>query len=421
MKLSRYAKLGLLIVFSFAIFIWGMNYLKGIDFFKENTTYKVVYQRIDGLLKSSAVMVNGYQVGQVKNIEFSDKNDGSLVVSFSLAGDFRIPRGSIARIISSDIMGTKSIKLQIVPSNSYYESGDTIPGSIEEDLKEQVSMQVLPLKNKAEQLLASLDSAITVVTYVFNAETRKNLSESFARINQTILNLESTSDELKDLLATQSTNIKGILQNLNDISTTVNENSDEFSNIVGNFSTISDSLANGSLAALVSNLASTTQGIDSIVAKLDKGEGSVGMLLNDKELYTNLTDMSQSLDYLLKDIRNNPKRYLHFSALDLGKDVYISPRREKTSDTSADYTFKVHLISSPTRLDLSNTMFNDFDHVEEIEVSGVYSYLTGNSSDIAEIMKIHTKAKIIFPDASIVAFKNGRKVKLEKALRKIGN
>lgn len=95
MRLSKYAKLGILIVFSFAIFIWGMNYLKGIDFFKQNTSYKVIYERIDGLLESSAVMMNGYQVGQVKTIEFTDRNDGSLMVTFSLEGILRFPKARL--------------------------------------------------------------------------------------------------------------------------------------------------------------------------------------------------------------------------------------------------------------------------------------------------------------------------------------
>ena len=421
MRLSKYAKLGILIVFSFAIFIWGMNYLKGIDFFKKNTSYKVIYERIDGLLESSAVMMNGYQVGQVKTIEFTDRNDGSLMVTFSLEGDFKIPKGSVARIVSSDLMGTKSIKLQIVPSNAYYASGDTIKGSIEEDLKEQVSMQVLPLKNKAEQLLASLDSAITVVTYVFNAEARKNLSESFAHINQTILNLEKASSELSELLTAEKGNLQGIIQNVNEISATLNESSDDFSNMMGNFSSISDSLAAADLSLLVTELQASAQGINSILGKIEQGEGSVGKLMNDDQLYANLTEMSQSLDFLLKDIRNNPKRYVHFSAFDLGKDVYISPRNNSPKKTNEDYTFKVHLISSPTRLAKDNTLFDDFDQVEEIEVSGVYSYMTGNTSDIAKIMKTHTQAKVVFPDASIIAFKNGRKVRLEKALRRLGN
>ena len=420
MKLSGYAKLGMLIIFTLAILIWGINYLKGIDFFKKNTSYYVVYDRIDGLVESSEVTMSGYKVGQVKDIRFSDKMDGSLIVTFFMEGDFKLPKGTVARIISSDIMGTKSIKLQINPSGEFYQPGDTIPGSIEEDLKEQVSMQVLPLKNKAEELLATLDSAVTVVTVIFNEEARKNLSESFVNINQTILNLESASHELDLLLTSERENMQGIIKNVNGITKTLNDNTGEFSNIMGNLSSISDSLAAVGVTELINDLATSVESINQIIAKINSGEGSAGKLLTDEVLYNNLTSMSQSLDYLLKDIRNNPKRYLHFSAFDLGKDVYISPRKEKQAQKNNDYTFKVHLISSPSRLSTENVIFESFKQVEEIEIPGGYSYLTGNTTDIDEIMNIHSNAKLVFPDASIVAFKNGRKVRLEKALKAVG-
>ena len=419
MKISKYTKLGILITFSIAVLIWGINFLKGIDFFKNNTIYYVVYDHIDGLVESSAVTINGYQVGQVKGIEFSDKGDGSLLVTFSLEGDFSIPKGTVARIVSSDIMGTKSIKLLIASSNEYYASSDTIPGTIEEDLKEQVSMQVLPLKNKAEQLLASLDSAITVVTYVFNAEARKNLSESFAHINQTILNLEGASGQLNDIMQSEHKTIQEIIENLKRVSETLAGSSAHFTNITENVSAISDSIAAIQLKTMMNDIAGSVSGLNSIIEKINNNEGSAGMLINNPQLYNNLAQVSLSLDNLLNDIRNNPKRYVHFSAFDLGKDVYITTQKAEEKNTTSEYSFKIHLISSPSKLNTTNEVFNHFTQIEEVEISGVYNYLTGNTNNFDEVYKLHEQAKEIFPDASIIAFKNGRQVKLEKALRKI--
>ncbi|WP_163712000.1 MlaD family protein [Mangrovibacterium lignilyticum] len=420
MKISKYAKLGLLIILSVAIFIWGINYLKGIDYFNTNTTYYAAYDHVDGLMKSSSVTINGYQVGQVKDIHFSEKNDGTLMVSFSIEGSFKIPLGSEARIISSDIMGTRSIKLLINPNNEFYQANDTIPSSVEGDLKEQVSMQVLPLKNKAEQLIASLDSAITVITYVFNPEARKNLSESFAHINQTIINLESASAQLDLLLHSEGGNIQGILANMNKLSSSLAESSDDFSSIAGNLANITDSISSVNLKEMMENLAETTDGVNQIIAKVNSKEGTAGLLVNDPELYHNLTQLSLSLDYLLKDLRTNPKRYVHFAALDFGKSIYINP--DKDSDISnSDYTFKIHLVSSPDRLNINGPMFEGFTKVEETEIAGIYNYSIGNSSDIQEIYPLLEKAKKSFPDASIIAFKKGHQVKLDKALRKINN
>jgi len=205
-RISKYTKLGFLILACLIILVWGINYLKGIDIFKRNTNYYVVYDRIEGLLKSSSVTINGYQVGQVSEINLMKDYSGRLFVKLSLQGDYKIAKGSIAKIVSSDIMGTKSIKMEILHSGEYYKPNDTIPGATEGDLKEQVSMQVLPLKKKAEELIASLDSALTVITYVFNKETRDNLTESFENINRTVANIESASAELNKIMGSGKIN-----------------------------------------------------------------------------------------------------------------------------------------------------------------------------------------------------------------------
>ncbi|MGV8139517.1 MAG: MlaD family protein [Mangrovibacterium sp.] len=420
MKLSKYTKLGILITVSIAIFIWGMNYLKGIDFFKNNTTFYAIYPRVDGLVKSSIVTLNGYQVGQVKDIEFSGRNDGSLLVSFTLEGDSRLPKGTVARIISSDIMGTRSIKLEIAASNEYYQENDTIPGTIEGDLKEQVSMQVLPLKNKAEQLLSSLDSAITVVTYIFNEETRENLSESFEHINQTIMNIRETSSMLNKLMKNQYTNIEGTLVNLKQITDTLNESSGHFRNIVANASDISDSIAGINVKQLFTDVSQSADGINQIIQKINANEGTAGRLINDAELYSNLAQLSQSLDDLLNDLRRNPKRYVHFSAFDLGKEIYITTRKPADEKASA-YSYKVNLVSSPSRINTENPLFKEFQPIEEIQISGIYNYFTGETFDFNVASKLNDQAKKVFPDASIVAFRKGRPVRLEKALKELEN
>ena len=418
MKISRYTKLGALVIFSIIVLIWGINYLKGIDVFKNNTIYYVVYDHIDGLKSSGAITVNGYQVGQVKSVGFANSHDGSLLVTLSLQGDLALPHGTVARIESSDLMGTKSIKLLVGKSQGFYQSGDTIPGSVEKDLKEQVSMQVLPLKNKAEQLLASLDSAITVVNYVFNDESRKNIRESFAHINRTIINLEGSSLLLNQMLHQEKGNIATILQNMKVVTTVLNKSSANFENISRNISSISDSISKAPLKSMLTNLSGSVKSLNAILDSLHTGKGTAGKLLNDNELYTNLTDLSHSLDFLLRDIQANPKRYVHFSAFDLGKDVYISPQQISEIAGNSKYTFKVHLISSKQPVDTASTIFKSFRPVEVMKISGIYNYLTGNSHNPSEIIKISQNARKIFPDAGIVAFKNGKQINLEKALRK---
>lgn len=413
-KISKHTKLGFLILACLTILIWGINFLKGIDLFKRNSTYYVVYDRIDGLLESSSVSINGYQIGQVSDIQLLSNNSGKLLVKLSLQGDFKIPKGSSAKIIASDLMGTKSVKLMIQQSNEFYQENDTIPGAIESDLKEQVSMQVLPLKKKAEELIASLDSALAVITSVFNEKTRMNLAQSFDNINLTLANIESVSAELNKIVS--SGKVNSIVTNLDGITTTVNKRSKEISNTIKNLSSLSDTLAKLNISPLFAKIDSTVGGLNQIVQNLNSNESSVGQLLNDPTLYQNLTNLTGSMDLLLKDVRNNPKRYVHFSAFNIGKDVYITSR-PTAPDEKNKVIYKVHLISSPAKLSTESVLFKDLGKIEEQKVNETYIYLAGKTADFEKISALLQTARINFPDATLVAFKNGRKVKLEKALK----
>ena len=207
MKVSKITKLGILIVASVAILIWGLSYLKVNDIFKRSNSYHVVYDRIEGLTPSGDVELSGFKIGQVQKIRFMPDNSGRLVVTFMIDSSVRLPENTVAQIISSDLMGTRSIKLNLGKSDRFYNSYDTIPGAVERDLKEEVSMQVLPIKNRAEDLLGTLDSALTVLTVIFNEDARKNLSESFENINQTIFNIEKTTSDLQEIVSSKRGNI----------------------------------------------------------------------------------------------------------------------------------------------------------------------------------------------------------------------
>ena len=413
-KISKYSKLGFLIIACLAILIWGINFLKGIDILKKNTNYYVVYEKIDGLLESSTVTINGYQVGQVSEIKFLSDYSGRIIATLSLQGDFKIAKGSTAKIVSSDIMGTKSIKLEIVHTAEYYNENDTIPGDTESDLKEQVSMQVLPLKKKAEELIASLDSVLTVVTYVFNQRTRENLTQSFENINRTVANIESASAELNKIMGNGK--INSIVDNLDSITGSIKQNTGNITNVVTNLSALSDSLSKLNISPIFEEIQSSAAGINTIIQKLNTTESSAGLLINDPVLYQNLNNLAGSMDLLLKDVRNNPKRYVHFSAFNMGKDVYITARPGQPEEKD-QVIYKIHLISSPARLSTESTFFKGLGPIEELKVSETYNYMAGKSTDFNQITKLLGTAKINFPDASLVAFKNGRKIKLEKAIK----
>ena len=414
-RISKYTKLGILMVITISILIWGLSYLKGHDFFKNTNYYFVRYQRIDGLTESSPVTMNGYKIGQVNNIDIAADKSGDLIITFNIDGDFRIPRNSVARIFSSDIMGTKSVKLIISDSKEFYSPRDTIPGAIEGDLKEQVSMQVLPLKVKAEELLATLDSAITVLTVIFNEEARKNLSESLKNINSTISNIEKTSANLQELVSVEKENIKSIIENMNAVSATFRDRTGTIDTILNNLSVVSDSLSGLSLTPLIGSVTEAAGQLREIVQKFNSDQSTAGLLLNNDDVYKQINELLGSFELLARDIKNNPKRYLHFSALDLGKDVYINTTGQPSK--SSGIIYKVHLISTPVKIHLESKLFDGLGVIEEYEASGAFTYMAGQSQNYNDVTELHKKALKSFPDATIVAFKNGKLIKLDKALK----
>lgn len=415
MKVSKYTKLGILMVVSITILIWGLSYLKGNDVFEKSDDYHVIYNRIDGLSESNEVLLSGYKIGQVKNIQFLPDHSGKLLVTFSIDSSIKLPVNTVAQIVSSDLMGTRVIKINLGNGQEFYANNDTIPGDVESDLKEQVSMQVLPIKNKAEELLGTLDSAITVLTVIFNEDARKNLSESFENINQTIYNIEKTTADLQEIVSAEKENVGKIIANLDTISTVLNNSTQNFENTLSNLSTLSDTLARLPLSPLVKNILHTTEQINEILAQLEGTDNTAGLLLNDDKLYESMNLLSENINLLMTDIRVNPERYLNFSALDLGRKVYVNT----TGEAAGNIIFKVHLVSSENQISTNSDRFEGLGEIEEYEASGAYSYLVGSTSSFSQIVGLHEKALKKFPDASIVAFKNGRLIKLERALKSI--
>jgi len=414
MKYSKYVKLGFLIVISMVILFWGLNYLKGNDIFKQSSYYYVVYDRIDGLLESNKVIMNGYQIGQVKNIAFDLKKSGNLIVTLMVDASFQIPVNSLAQIVSSDIMGTRTINMILSDEATFYQSNDTIPGAIEADLKEQVSLQVLPIKNKAEQLLGTIDSAITVLTVIFNEDAQANLSKSFENINKTIENAEKITSDLQEIMSSEKAGIQQIFANIEELTSFLNKNTAELEKILKNLSSFSDTLSQLEVTPIITNITLASNQILDMLEKLNSDENTVGLLLNDDKLYQEITALSENLNSLLQDVQANPKRYVQFSAMDFGKEYYINTSGDVSSK---NIVFKVHLISSETKIPSNSNMFEGLGDVEEYYANDAYSYLLGATSSYTDISIIYDSVRKKFPESAIVAFKNGQLIKLEKALK----
>ena len=313
MKLSKEFKVGLVAIATIAIFIWGFNYLKGLDIFKTYKTFYAIYPRVNGLMEANPVSIHGLNVGQVTRISFTPDMSGNIIVEFVVTTDLPLPKNSVANIYSSDLMGSKAIEIMIGDTNIYHDDGDTLMSEVEASLKDAVNQQIAPLKNKAEELIGSIDSAVVAIRGVFNRRTRENLKNSIESIRITLKNLESATYNIDTLVISQKNRLATILDNVEAITTNLRENNENITQLINNFSTISDSLAKAQIPKTFDNINSTISDLAEVVEKVNTGQGTIGLLLNDDKLYNNLQQASNNLNALLEDLQQNPKKYVRFS------------------------------------------------------------------------------------------------------------
>ena len=313
MKLPREFKIGFIFVLATAILVWGFSFLKNKNILYKEKVLIAVYQHVNGLNPSNPIYINGVKVGQVGKVYFDPKMNGDIIVQMVFTDKFPIPANSVARIFSEDLMGSKAVEILLGNAQEFASNGDTLVTDVETSLKDAVNQQILPLKLKAEDLLSSLDTMVIAIKGVFNKDIREDLTASIKSIRATMSNLENTTHNLDTLVYTQSGRLSSILYNIDMITRNLNNNSGEISRILGNLANLSDTIAQANISGILGNLDKTVGDLSVVMSRIEKGEGTLGMLIKDDALYNQLEKSAIDLDLLLEDIRLNPKRYVRVS------------------------------------------------------------------------------------------------------------
>ncbi len=313
MVIRKEIKVGVVFVIALAVLIWGLMYLKGLELFKNNRTFYAVYDHVNGLVAANPISIKGLQVGQVKKLYFDQKNPQKIIVELYILGDYPIPKNSYARIFSSSLLGAKEV--EIVPGDSkiFAKDGDTLISLTEATLGEEVNKQLLPLKRKAENLISSIDTVATIIQQVLNKNTRDNLVQAIEHVKQTLGNIAHATHNLDTLIGSQRKNLSDIIINIESISTNLKDNNGKISNILTNFSNLSDSLAKARIPYTLAQVNKAIADLDSTLQKINRGEGTVGQLINNETLYKEVEKAARDLNLLLEDIKANPGRYVKVS------------------------------------------------------------------------------------------------------------
>lgn len=319
MKISREFKTAIVVLGGILLFILGFSFLKSNPIFKSYRTYYAVYDHVGGLATGTSVSINGFPVGKIMDIRFLDEK-GKLLVTFSVENDFEFSQSSKAVLFDTGIIGGKGI--QIVPvfdGSPVSVSGDTLPASIKPGLTELVTQRLTPLQAQLGSMLEHADSVLSGINTVLDDDTRANLKASTANLKEITDNFKSSSVALNALLRDNKEKLDNSIDNIE--------------GLTGNLKDVSATLAEADLGRTMEELQQTINGFNNVIAKIDRGEGSVGKLLKDEELYDNLTGASLQLEQLLEDMKLNPKRYVHFSLFGKRPKPYETQEEESGTKT----------------------------------------------------------------------------------------
>lgn len=302
MKLSKEAKTGLLATLALVALIWGINYLKGTELFTTYKKYCAIYTNVDGLVPSNPVLLSGFKVGQVDKMEYTEDNTSRILVTLRIRKDVFVSKSTKANIVTGDLLGSKSVMLEYGEDKTPANKGDTLPS----ELKTSLASQVGPLKDKAESLIQSLDSVAHGLHRLLNGSSGNSLTNA-------LKNFEETSASLNMLVSSEKSKLRMMIDNAESISHNLKNNNEKLTNIIDNFSQISDSLVKANISRTIINANKTLEETSAIMGKINKGEGTLGLLINNDSLYNRLSNGAADLDKLLIDLKANPRRYVHFS------------------------------------------------------------------------------------------------------------
>ena len=331
MKLNNETKVGILAVAAILALVLGFNFLKGKNVFSRTPVIYAVFQQIGSLQKSNEVKINGLPVGTVYNYAPTDKEVNGIIVEIHLTRDISIPANSIA-FIDGALVGASYISIEKGPAKAYLQSGDTINTRLDAGLMSDIKTQLSPTITRVNETLDSLKRTLGSVNAIFDPSTNDNLQTIIAR-------LAVTSASIQDLMNAQTGALARSLSNMNEITSNLAKNNDAISSSIRNIEVTTGNLANAPIQQTVSGLQGailelkgTITELKGTISKVNSPNGTLGALLNDRQLYEQLNRAALGLEILLDDVRVHPKRYVNISVFG-GKqkpDALTSPSLKDT-------------------------------------------------------------------------------------------
>jgi phospholipid/cholesterol/gamma-HCH transport system substrate-binding protein len=306
LKINNETKVGVLAAIATALLILGFNFLEADKIFNTSFELKAYYENVDGLAEGNPVRLNGLRVGQVKNIEYDNK-EGSIQVIFGLDKGIAVPQNTIAYIASDDLLGSKAIKLDRTesPDPNMAKNGSVLEGRIEPNITQVLMSEVLPLKDTVALLLGEIERLLVWTNSVMDPSMGNKLEMMADNFVTTSRNLATTSERVVVLADNAGTAI----DRTNSILKNVEGQNETISRIIKNAGTMSDTLVASSsdIKSIIARSDRVMASMDSLLASINRGDGTMGALLKDDDLYHRIDSAVAGVERVVDKFGNDPQ------------------------------------------------------------------------------------------------------------------
>ncbi len=312
MKISNETKVGALTALAITFLILGFNFLKGKSLFKTGTFVYGKFKHTKGIKTSNPVYINGLQVGSVYELEETTKSIDTILIAIKLNKELNIPVNSLATINDSPL-GAASIDISMGDSKKYIKNHDTIPTIDAPGVLGEITTKLTPVVDQIKVTVQTLDSVLRNVNSIFDPLTKNNVQDVVANTNRLTTSLLVSAAAFQKIMNDQNGALVKSMDNVNSFTRNLANNNDQINKTLGNLQTTTTNLSEADIKGTVASLQGSIEKLNAAVSKMDSKDGSIGLLLNDRQIYDNLANTTRSLNILMDDLRVNPKRYVSIS------------------------------------------------------------------------------------------------------------
>lgn len=308
MKFSKEIKAGLIALLAIVGFVILFQFMKGKSLFTTDNIFYAKFDNVEGLAASNPVSINGLKVGQVDQIIPITEADGKIhfVVKVTIDDNFEFSKKSTLEIFEPGLMSGKEMRVNLAYGNPMAKDGDTLKGAFTLSMMNNISSQVGPVKDQVQVVLRRVDSLMMNANAITNAENQQAIRALLSSLNRTVTSFEATSQQTNSLLANNDPRIQKMLDNANLATVSAKTAIDKYGRVA-------DEVNVQKLNNTIDKLSLTADNLNGVISGIQNGEGSLGKLAKDEQLYQNLNESSANLNNLILDLKANPKRYLNFS------------------------------------------------------------------------------------------------------------